>query len=81
MAPGEEQVEWVADIMRTERVDRCNIDYSGGWGTSLLAGLRERLAKFKQPKAAVVLEALPRNAMGKVQKNLLREQHKGLFVG
>lgn len=42
VAPGEEQVEWVADIMRTERVDRCNIDYSGGWGTSLLAGLRER---------------------------------------
>lgn len=40
--PGEEQVEWVADIMRTERVDRANVDYSGGWGTSLLAGLRER---------------------------------------
>ena len=40
--PGEEQVEWVADIMRTERVDRVNIDYSGGWGTSLLAGMRER---------------------------------------
>lgn len=40
--PGEEQVEWVADIMRTGRVDRANIDYSGGWGTSLLAGMRER---------------------------------------
>lgn len=40
--PGEEQVEWVADIMRTERVDRANVDYSGGWGTSLLAGMRER---------------------------------------
>lgn len=39
--PGDEQVEWVADIMRTERVDRCNIDYSGGWGTSLLAGMRK----------------------------------------
>ena len=40
--PGEEQVEWVADIMRSEGVDRCNIDYSGGWGTALLAGMRER---------------------------------------
>ena len=40
--PGEEQVEWVADVMRTQNVDRCNIDYSGGWGTALLAGMRER---------------------------------------
>ncbi len=40
--PGEEQVEWVADVMRTNGVDRCNIDYSGGWGTSLLAGMKER---------------------------------------
>jgi malonyl-CoA/methylmalonyl-CoA synthetase len=28
-----------------------------------------------------VVEDLPRNAMGKVQKNLLRERHKGLFGG
>lgn len=40
--PGEEQVEWVAEIMRSERVDQCNVDYSGGWGTSLIAGLKER---------------------------------------
>ena len=40
--PGEEQVEWVASIMMEEGVDRCNIDYSGGWGSALLAGLRER---------------------------------------
>ena len=26
-----------------------------------------------------VVAELPRNAMGKVQKNLLREQHAGLF--
>jgi hypothetical protein len=39
--PGEEQVEWVAEIMRTEGVDRVNIDYSGGWGTALLAGMRQ----------------------------------------
>jgi malonyl-CoA/methylmalonyl-CoA synthetase len=28
----------------------------------------------------IVVDELPRNAMGKVQKNLLRDQHKGLFV-
>jgi malonyl-CoA/methylmalonyl-CoA synthetase len=31
------------------------------------------LANFKVPKQCVVLSELPRNAMGKVQKNLLRE--------
>ena len=36
--------------------------------------LRNELAGYKQPKRYVVLEALPRNAMGKVQKNLLRER-------
>lgn len=44
--PGEEQVEWVADIMRTENVDRVNIDYSGGWGTSLLAGMKQTYPKL-----------------------------------
>ncbi len=37
------------------------------------------LAKFKQPKEYLVLDSLPRNTMGKVQKNLLREQAKNLF--
>ena len=40
--PGEEQVEYVAEMMRQNDVDRCNIDYSGGWGTALLAGMKER---------------------------------------
>ena len=44
--------------------------------TQALAG---RLARFKQPKRVVCLDALPRNAMGKVQKNELREQLKDLF--
>jgi malonyl-CoA/methylmalonyl-CoA synthetase len=33
------------------------------------------------PKQLFVADALPRNTMGKVQKNLLREQHRGLFGG
>ena len=38
-------------------------------------------ARFKVPKQLFVVNELPRNTMGKVQKNLLREQHKGLFAG
>jgi malonyl-CoA/methylmalonyl-CoA synthetase len=39
----------------------------------LLQALKSQLANFKVPKQCVVLTELPRNAMGKVQKNLLRE--------
>uniref|UniRef100_UPI003D09B098 AMP-binding protein n=1 Tax=Roseibium sp. TaxID=1936156 RepID=UPI003D09B098 len=46
---------------------------------TVLAPIRDRLAKFKQPKKVHVLEALPRNTMGKIQKNVLRDQFKGDF--
>ena len=46
----------------------------------IIAGLKSRLANFKIPKRCFVVAELPRNTMGKVQKNLLREQHKGLFA-
>jgi malonyl-CoA/methylmalonyl-CoA synthetase len=48
---------------------------------AILAALKTRIANFKVPKRVFVVPDLPRNAMGKVQKNLLREQHKGLFAG
>jgi malonyl-CoA/methylmalonyl-CoA synthetase len=48
---------------------------------ALLAGLKSRIANFKVPKHLFVAAELPRNAMGKVQKNLLREQHRALFGG
>lgn len=35
--------------------------------------LAQKLAKYKLPRAIVFLPELPRNAMGKVQKNALRE--------
>lgn len=48
---------------------------------ALVAELKGKIANFKVPKHCFVVDALPRNTMGKVQKNLLREQHKGLFGG
>ena len=48
---------------------------------AVLAALSERLARFKQPKRVLFVDDLPRNAMGKVQKALLRETHAGLYGG
>ena len=48
-------------------------------GEAIIAELKEKLANFKIPKRCFVVDELPRNAMGKVQKALLREQHKALF--
>ena len=45
----------------------------------IIAGLTGRLAKFKQPKRVFFVKELPRNTMGKVQKNLLREQYGNTF--
>lgn len=42
--------------------------------------LVDDLAKFKQPKKIFFIDELPRNTMGKVQKNLLREQYADSFA-
>ncbi|MDQ2067538.1 malonyl-CoA synthase [Xinfangfangia sp. CPCC 101601] len=47
--------------------------------SALLAGLQSQLARFKQPKAIILRDELPRNTMGKVQKNLLRAEYAELF--
>jgi malonyl-CoA/methylmalonyl-CoA synthetase len=47
---------------------------------AILARLASRLAKFKLPKRFFFVASLPRNTMGKVQKNLLREEHKAAFA-
>ena len=47
---------------------------------ALIAALKNRIANFKVPKRVFVEAELPRNQMGKVQKNLLRERHKGLYA-
>ena len=47
--------------------------------TSVLKALDGRLAKFKMPKRVFVVDELPRNAMGKVQKNILRDTYAKIY--
>ena len=47
---------------------------------AVIAALRPRLASYKLPKRVVRMAALPRNAMGKVQKQALRADHARLFA-
>jgi len=39
-----------------------------------------RLAKYKHPKQVIFVDELPRNTMGKVQKNLLRDAYKDIYM-
>lgn len=45
----------------------------------IIQPLQDRLARFKQPKRVYIVEELPRNTMGKVQKAQLRETYKDSF--
>lgn len=54
--------------------DKDSVDIDG-----IDAAAKQSLARFKHPRKIIVVEALPRNTMGKVQKNLLREQYSTLF--
>jgi malonyl-CoA/methylmalonyl-CoA synthetase len=48
---------------------------------AVMEGLKDRLARFKQPKRVIFVDDLPRNTMGKVQKNVLRETYRDLYAG
>jgi malonyl-CoA/methylmalonyl-CoA synthetase len=47
---------------------------------SVLKALDGRLAKFKMPKRVFIVDQLPRNAMGKVQKNILRDSYSDIYT-
>ncbi len=46
---------------------------------AISAAMRDQLAAFKCPRKLVVVDALPRNTMGKVQKNVLRDSYAEVF--
>jgi malonyl-CoA/methylmalonyl-CoA synthetase len=46
----------------------------------VLHALDGRLAKFKMPKRVIVVDVLPRNAMGKVQKTILRDIYSDIYA-
>ncbi|MDI4239254.1 malonyl-CoA synthase [Bradyrhizobium sp. Arg237L] len=48
--------------------------------SAVLNGLEGRLAKFKMPKRVFIVNELPRNTMGKVQKNILRDTYKDIYT-
>jgi malonyl-CoA/methylmalonyl-CoA synthetase len=47
---------------------------------SMIANLKSQIAGFKVPKRILLAAELPRNAMGKVQKSLLRDRYRSLFA-
>ena len=47
---------------------------------AVLNALDGRIAKFKMPKRVFVVDELPRNTMGKVQKNILRDTYKDIYA-
>ena len=47
--------------------------------TTIMKVIQTKLAKFKQPKKIIFVSELPRNAMGKVQKQTLRNNYNKLF--
>jgi malonyl-CoA/methylmalonyl-CoA synthetase len=64
-----------------EGVTACVVTAEGASLTerAVLEALADRLAKFKHPKRVLFVGELPRNTMGKVQKNLIRERFATLY--
>jgi malonyl-CoA/methylmalonyl-CoA synthetase len=46
----------------------------------LAAGIKDKLARYKQPKRFLFADDFPRNALGKIQKNVLRDRYKDLYL-
>ena len=48
--------------------------------SDVLAALKDKVARYKQPKRVFFIDSLPRNVMGKVQKNALRERYADIYL-
>ena len=67
-------------IVPKSRVDTASGEWPAGLSESIIiAALKSQLANFKVPKRVFLVADLPRNAMGKVQKNELRKRFASTF--
>ena len=48
---------------------------------AIMQAVQTQLARFKHPRKLILIDELPRNTMGKVQKNILRDTYKDMFTG
>ena len=86
----ETQLEEIDGVTETAVVGLPHPDFGEGVAAFVIAdgvdedtlreALADRLANFKQPKAYFFVDELPRNAMGKVQKAILRNEHSEAFA-
>ncbi|MHA7852008.1 malonate--CoA ligase [Roseovarius sp.] len=65
--------ETVLGVIVPEKNEQPDLD-------AIMEAATQSLARFKHPRKLVVMDALPRNTMGKVQKNVLREDFKEMFA-
>ena len=65
--------EVVVGILIAEKDETPDIEH-------LTKIFRKSLAKYKQPRKLIIIPELPRNTMGKVQKNILRQEYKNLLM-
>ncbi len=65
--------ETVLGVIVPEKDEQPDLD-------AIMEAAKQSLARFKHPRRLVVMDALPRNTMGKVQKNVLREDFKEMFA-
>lgn len=59
----------------------CARDGDSATEEDVIGHVKGQLANFKVPKRVFFVDELPRNSMGKVQKNVLREAYEGTFKG
>lgn len=71
-APHSDFGEGVVALLVPESGETPDID-------AIASEVARKLANYKRPKAYIMLDEMPRNTMGKVQKNVLRADYVGLF--
>lgn len=88
----ESEIDAVAGVLESAVIGIAHPDFGEGvtavvvrapasqiTGAEIVGAIADQLAKYKHPKQVIFVDELPRNTMGKVQKNLLRETYKGLY--